>query len=100
MPPKKKPVPLHVSRARIEAERPNVVKRTQRRIDLLRATEKQRNDEDEDEKEPVVTSNVDSHCCMKIFCFFCSRFTTKFVILNSYKPFVCLYLFECTAGYV
>ncbi len=69
MPPKNNPLPLHVSRALIEAERFNVAKSTQRRIDLLRATEKQRNDEDEDDKEPVVTSNVDSHCCINIFCF-------------------------------
>jgi hypothetical protein len=65
MPPNKKPLPLHVSRALIEAERSNVVKRTQRRIALLRATENTRNHDDDD--DPVVA--VDSHCCLNIICF-------------------------------
>jgi hypothetical protein len=38
MPPKKKPLPLHVSLYRIEEERKNVVLRTQTRLAKLRAT--------------------------------------------------------------
>ena len=53
MPPKKKPLPLHVSRAIIERERADVVIRTQRRIAQLRAAE----------------YTDDSHCCRCTFCF-------------------------------
>ena len=38
MPPKKKPLPLHVSLFRIEEERKNVVRRTRTRIAHLKAT--------------------------------------------------------------
>ena len=38
MPPKKKPLPLHVSLFRIEEERKNVVRRTRTRIAHLQAT--------------------------------------------------------------
>ncbi len=66
MPYKKKPLPLHVSRARIEQERANVVIRTQRRIALLRATENSKEYDDDDDTDPVT---VHSHACLSIFCF-------------------------------
>jgi len=41
MPPKKKPLPLHVSLFRIEEERKNVVRRTRTRIAHLQASQEQ-----------------------------------------------------------
>jgi hypothetical protein len=68
---KKKPPPLNVSRAAIERERANVIKRIQRRIAQLRATELP-NDED-----PVPTRIVHSHshCCINTF-YFCVALVT------------------------
>jgi hypothetical protein len=60
MPPKKKPLPLHVSRTLIEAEQRNVLRRTQSRIAQLHATENMRDPE---------YANVHSHCYLNIFCF-------------------------------
>ncbi len=65
MPPKKKSLPLHVSQARIEAERSNVIRRTQSRIAQLHATENMRDHEDEEDR--VVA--VHSHCFINTFCF-------------------------------
>ena len=65
MPPKKKPLPLHVSRALIEAEQCNLLRRTQSRIAQLHATENMRDHEDVEAR--VVT--VHSHCYLNIFCF-------------------------------
>ncbi len=71
MPPKKKPLPLHVNRAQIEAERANVVKRTQNRIALLRANENTTQHDD----DPLETTNlaarhdVQTHCCLNTLCF-------------------------------
>ena len=61
MPAKKKPLPLHVSRALILREQANVVLRTQRRIALLRA-----NEDSQPVPVPVQTHN---HYCLTIFCF-------------------------------
>ena len=59
MPSKKKPLPLHVSRALILREQADVIRRTQRRIALLRATENSKNNDDD--QDPVtVTVNVHS----------------------------------------
>jgi len=70
MPSKKKPPPLHVSRAIIEREQANVVLRTQRRIALLRANDKSI-DIDADDNEMPVTVPVPAHChnCLSMFCF-------------------------------
>ena len=65
MPPKKKPLPLHVSRALIEAEQRNVLRRTQSCIAQLHATENMR---DHENVEARVVA-VHSHCYLNIFCF-------------------------------
>jgi hypothetical protein len=68
MPSKKKPLPLHVSRAIIAREQANVVLRTQRRIALLRANDNSKDNEADDNEMPVpVPSNY--HNCLSIFCF-------------------------------
>ena len=54
MPSKKKPLPLQVSRALILREQADVIRRTQRRIALLRATENANNIDDD--KDPVTIS--------------------------------------------
>jgi hypothetical protein len=57
MPSKTKPLPLHVSRALILIlrEQADVIRRTQRRIALLRATENSKiNDDDEDPVTVIV----------------------------------------------
>ena len=101
MPSKKKPLPLHVSRALIEAERANVLLRTQRRIAILRASEDQR--KNQDDEDPVTLRIV--HCTLpylpKHVLFLCHvgyceltlftvalPFTTRYIILNNYNPFV------------
>ena len=68
MPAKKKPLPLHVSRALIAREQANVVLRTQRRIALLRANENaiHNGPDDQPVTGPVHTQN---HYCLSIFCF-------------------------------
>jgi hypothetical protein len=66
MPAKKKPRPLHVSRALIQREQANVVLRTQRRIALLRANENSQ-DYDTDDKPVPVPENW--HCCLNTICF-------------------------------
>jgi hypothetical protein len=80
MPSKKKPLPLHVSRALIEAERVNVVLRTQRRIALLRATQDPR--DHHDDEDPVTIRYVDSHHCLNIFCFCVSLLTMNLLFLQ------------------
>ncbi len=71
MPAKKKPLPLHVSRALIAREQANVVVRTQRRIALLRANENLNNNDADDDDKPPVTLPVHSHnhFCLTFFCF-------------------------------
>jgi hypothetical protein len=58
MPSKKKPLPLHVSRALILREQADVIRRTQRRIDQLRATENSKNN---DGHQDPVTITVHMH---------------------------------------
>jgi hypothetical protein len=70
MPYKKKPLPLHVSRALILREQADVMKRTQRRIDQLRAAENSKNNDDE--QDPVTISvHVNSPSCswLSTICF-------------------------------
>jgi hypothetical protein len=70
MPAKKKPLPLHVSRALIQREQANVVLRTQRRIALLRANENLKdNDADDNDKPVTVPVHYHNHFCLSIFCF-------------------------------
>ena len=71
MPAKKKPLPLHVSRALIAREQANVVVRTQRRIALLRANENLKDNDADDNDKPPVTVPVHSHnhFCLSFFCF-------------------------------
>ena len=68
MPGKKKPILLHVSRARIEREKANVILRTQRRIALLRANANSK-DYDTDDKPVPVPDNWHWHCCLNTICF-------------------------------
>ncbi len=68
MPSKKKPLPLHVSRALIEREQANVVLRTQRWIALLRLSEKSK-DNDADDKPVTVPVHSHYHYCLNIFVF-------------------------------
>jgi hypothetical protein len=71
MPAKKKPLPLHVSRALIEREQANVVLRTQRRIALLRANENTKDNDADDKLVSVpVHSHNHNHYCLSIFLFF------------------------------
>jgi hypothetical protein len=58
MPYKKKSLPLHVSRALILREQADVIRRTQRRIEQLRATENSKNN---DEEQDPVTITVHVH---------------------------------------
>jgi hypothetical protein len=61
---KKKPVPLHVSQARINAERANVIQRTNNRIALLTSAAQQ-------DRIPLLAEkeNWHWHCCMNTICF-------------------------------
>jgi hypothetical protein len=68
MPAKKKPLPLHVSRALIQREQANVVLRTQRRIALLQANENSQ-DNDTDDKPVPVPVHTHNHYCLSICCF-------------------------------
>ena len=65
---KKKPLPLHVSRALIAREQANVVVRTQRRIALLRANENSK-DNNADDKPDTVPVHSHNHFCLTLFCF-------------------------------
>jgi hypothetical protein len=67
MPAKKKPIPLHVSRALIQREQANVVLRTQRRIALLRANENSQDNDTPDDKPVPLPENW--HCCLNTICF-------------------------------
>jgi hypothetical protein len=59
---KKKPVPLHVSLARIQAERANVIRRTNNRIALLNpATQK--------EQIPLLPEIEIRNYCLNTICF-------------------------------
>ena len=70
MPAKKKPLPLHVSRALIAREQANVVVRTQRRIAILRANEILKdNDADDNDKPVSVPVHSHNHFCLTFFCF-------------------------------
>ena len=70
MPAKKKPLPIHVTRALIAREQANVVVRTQRRIALLRANENLKdNDADDNDKPVTVPVHYHNHFCLSFFCF-------------------------------
>ena len=70
MPAKKKPLPLHVSRALIEREQANVVVRTQCRIAFLRANENLKDhDADDNDKHVTVPVHSHNHFCLTFFCF-------------------------------
>ncbi len=60
-----------MSRALIEAERANVVKRTQNRIVLLRANENtiQHDDDPLETINLAATHDVQTHCCLNTLCF-------------------------------
>ncbi len=67
MPPKKKPLLLHVSLARIELERVNVAKRTETRIAQLLATSQ--SCKEEDDVDEIKVKDVEWHRCLNAFCF-------------------------------
>ena len=75
MPSKKKPPPLHVSRARIASEQANVVLRTQRRIALLRL---QDNSNDYDAVPAITHYNS----CLTMFCFCLSLVVMNLLFLQ------------------
>ncbi len=85
MPPKKKPLPLHVSMHRIQEERRNVEKQTKLRIAELYA-----NENSEGESETQYGSHVDKkdrqieewHCCLNIFCFCLTVLTFNLLFLQ------------------
>jgi hypothetical protein len=62
---KKQPLPLHVSLARIEAERVATAQRTRTRIAQLMKHEEDNNDED----EVAVTNILPNHFALNICCF-------------------------------
>ncbi len=80
MPSQKKPLPLHVSRALIEAERANVLLRTQRRIAILRASEDQR--KNQDDEDPVTIRIVHYHTYLNMFCFCVTLVTANLLFLQ------------------
>jgi hypothetical protein len=91
MPPKKKPLPLHVSMHRIQEERRNVERRTKLRIAQLHASENSEIDsESEGESELKYGSHVDKkdrqieewHCCLNIFCFCLTVLTFNLLFLQ------------------
>jgi hypothetical protein len=64
-PRKKRPLPLHVSQARIQAERENVARRTRVRIASVNAVAQHGN-----RMAPAqATENWNYHCCLNTFCF-------------------------------
>ncbi len=67
MPAKKKPLPLHVSRALIAREQANVVLRTQRRIALLRANENARHNGPDDQPVTVTVHTHNHYCAASAF---------------------------------
>ena len=75
MPSKKKPPPLHVSRALIASEQANVVLRTQRRIALLRLHD---NSNDYD----AVPAQSHYNSCLSIFCFCLSLVVMNLLFLQ------------------
>ncbi len=75
MPSKKKPPPLHVSRALIASEQANVVLRTQRRIALLRL---QDNSNDYD----AVPAKSHYNSCLSMFCFCLSLVVMNLLFLQ------------------
>jgi hypothetical protein len=80
MPSKIKPLPLHVSHALIERERADVIRRTQRRIAQLRATENSKhNDDDDDPESSYCTFALLPQHFLFLF-FFC--FCVLLVIMN------------------
>jgi hypothetical protein len=66
MPPKKKPLPLHVSLARIQLERVNVAKRTEMRIAQLHKVEEKIAQSHKAEDGEL---QLQSHRCLNAFCF-------------------------------
>ena len=81
MPSKKKPLPLHVSRALIEAERANVLLRTQRRIAILRASEDQR--KNQDDEDPVTIRIVHKHVLFLCHVGYCELTLFAVALLQS-----------------
>jgi hypothetical protein len=72
MPAKKKALPLHVSRALIEAERANVARRTRERIALLFPPTEYSVDKATQTEVPmreVHVEIVEWHTCLNAFCF-------------------------------
>ncbi len=61
-PRKKKPLPLHVSQARINAERANVVLRTQKRIAQLHVAAQQ-------DRIAILQETRNWHFCISTICF-------------------------------
>ncbi len=59
---KKTPVPLHVSLARIHAERANVIRRTKNRIALLNAAA-------QEDQIPLMPEKENRHYCLNTICF-------------------------------
>ena len=71
MPPKKNPLPLHVSQYRIQEEKKNLERRTKVRLAALLAEQKQNEDNETQYPSDVVQNQrqiQDWHCCLK-FCF-------------------------------
>jgi hypothetical protein len=84
---KKKPLPLHVSQARINAERANVILRTNNRIDLLTAAAAAEQDQiallaaaaqqdrvallaaaAQQDRIPLLAEKENWHCCLNTIC--------------------------------
>ncbi len=78
---KKKHVPLHVSQARIHAERANVVLRTQKRIAILHVAAQQ-------DRIAILHETKNWHCCINTICFCVMLVLLNFLFLQwlYYKP--------------
>ena len=86
MPPKTKPLPLHVSLHRIEEERRNVEKRTKLRIAKLLSEEEEivLHHDTQSDSELLETGRHDKewHCCLNIFCFCLSLLVLNLLFLQ------------------
>ena len=72
MPPKTKPLPLHVRLYRIQEENKNLERRTKVRLAALLAEQKQNEDNETQYISDVVQNErqiQDWHCCLNMFCF-------------------------------
>ena len=65
---KKRPLPLHVSLYRIEAERANVVLRTKNKLASLALDATARQDVIVAQPQ-ATTTTTNRHCCLNTFCF-------------------------------